>query len=401
MKRVTIFLLTAILLCSMLLCACQKTETEPDTELTTPDTTASETNSTTQTETDEPVQQPYDPEAAGEIPPWETALQEEEFIHTWNPTPTLPYQSFRILRFGEKYTDEAGSEAIREDDWIVETRNCLVIMRIPEHWQWDGICGTEGDEKDLRFTYEQVLYRREGIPSHWTEYTTDRGKPYYGWEIDGTYHFAYPTRIALVDYWFELIFYSWPTTETSPTPEEYYDTYVQPMAESVLLTTHGGGVPLEIPEPMFIEHTYSLTCNPFPEECPLTYQVSLRLPEDWKINETIDFDDSHRIEAGCLVTMRMSEPSLCHDQISLENYERQITPTGLVYYTAEQLYRENDPYVSCLNQYYYLPLSDDTEHLLLFRFVTYPAESDAPDPDDYYNTHILPIIDSVKLEIQQ
>ncbi len=413
MKRVTI-----LILATLLLCGCQKTEpeTEPDTELTTPDTTASEAETTTEAippdETAETVRQPYDPEAAGEIPPWETAMREEEFIHTWNPAPTLKQQSFQILRFGEKYTDDQGNEAIREDDWIVETRSCYVRMKQPSHWYWDGVSGTEreGDigRDSLRFAYEKVLYRRTEIPDSWVECATDTGNLYYRWEVEADgiteYHFAYPTRVALVDYWFETIFYGHPDNITEPSPEEYYDAYVQPMAESVQLETYGGGIPLEMPEPVFTEYTYTATCpNP---DCPMTCQVTLSLPDTWEQDEYGGFYDTLRQENTCLKSVRfVPQTSISDKRERTYDYkaigEMHTTKTGYTYHTNVHTPVPMNPYTAATNDTHLFPLDEEDNHVLAIRFFTYPAESDAPDPDDYYDTHIRPIIDSVKLEIQQ
>ncbi len=402
-----------LVLAALLLCGCDKTETViPETDMTPLDTTTSETETTDENTTPPSNTPDTRPVETQEIPPWETAQKEEEFIHTWNPAPTLTDQSFQILRFGEKYTDDTGKEGMREDDWIVETRKCYVRMKMPSHWFWDGVCGTEtkGDDsfRSLRLSYEKVLYRQREIPSHWLECTTDMGEPYYRWETVSdniiSYHFAYPTRVALVDYWFEAIFYGHPDTITEPTPEEYYDTYIKPMAESVRIETSGGGVPLETGELSCTEYTYTISC--LNTACPCTCQVTLSLPNNWQPDEQGVFYDTTRSEASCLKTIRFVPPTSITDATTrqydfTEKGEKRTTTTGYTYYADIESLGYTNPYTGVTNHTYLFPLDTEKNHVVTIPFSLYPAESDAPDPDDYYETHILPILDSIRFEIKK
>ncbi len=159
--------------------------------------------------------------------------------------------------------------------------------------------------------------------------------------------------------------------------------------------------PPETGESSFLAYTYTISC--LNDTCPCTCQVTLSLPETWQPDEMGVFYDTQREKASCLRTIRFVPPTSISDA-TVRQYdyteagEQRITKNGYIYYADIEFWQSNEPWTGVTNHACMFPLDTDKNHLVTIFLTTYPAESDVPDPDEYYDTYILPILDNIQFE---
>ncbi len=414
MKRVTLFLLAAILFCG---CEMPDTTFSSVTPLETTLETEHkplppETNEANETETTVTKERETNPvKAAKETPKEKGTILKPTWKTKFDFTPV----SCEIRRFGENDIHSSGKETLWEDNWLEDDRICAVILNLPEHWSWEENLAAELVEQDdaevtlPRLEIFPVLYRQEKIPDYWR---TARNTDGYFWCMgkDGysNIHYALPVRVGLTEYWLEMIFQNTPLrVEEKVLFLAYEETYITPILDSLRITATGDGVTRDMPEPNLVSYTFTVACrkregidyHPWEEDEPCTeeWDITMDVPDSWEELDkqySVLYETQDRYE-------RCTWERVTRYYESLPDLGTYTTASGLTCYIKTEMrskkYTNFKQAQDCQVQHYYIPLDTEEHHWLSLRFITYVTGSDIADPDDYYDTHIQPILDSIQI----
>ncbi len=126
-----------------------------------------------------------------------------------------------------------------------------------------------------------------------------------------------------------------------------------------------------------------------------TAWFTMALPDSWEVNEVNhDAIDIPRQSANVYSIMRMSFGHTLY--LTSENPEERLAATnqhGTKYYYWETSGAARVFYVEVAVPCY------KQEYLYRLCFITFPEDPYAEDPEDYFETHVQPVIDSIRVEV--
>ncbi len=346
-----------------------------------------------------------------------------------------------ITDWGDLVQVNEEGKTIVPDETMANTYNAAVTIQLPVSWQLTATTAQDiprseaGIYATKRMEYwKSGLYLTSDNPEGREERTNANGFKYYYWEHAGEalwHHCEFAVPLADKEYLFHVYFLTFPNHREGSDPADYFETHIQPVIDSVqieVLDVHstrympvkqkfgqGSADVVEIHAPTFTEVQLHADrwgdyvedpANPdrafIPDETMAVTEAvawfTMSLPDSWERDEANGYaHDIPRQNAEVYSIKRMDYGHILY--LTSANPEKRSMAwniRGTKYYYWETV--AGDTPARVFNVEIVVPYYEQ-EYLYYMRFYTFPNDPYADDPPDYFETHVLPVLDSILVEL--
>ncbi len=361
--------------------------------------------------------------------------------------PSFTEETWLLADWGDMVQVDEEGRAFMADETMAYSHTAVVTLQLPD--SWDMTVTTAGDmlrtktgiSATKRLEYWNGLYLTSANPTFREERVNAAGIKYYYWttnwngNTDALWHFCeFAVPLREKEYLFCVYFLTFPENREMTDPADYFETHIIPVIDSVQIEVLdakterqipvrkkeyvGSADVVVIPSPTFSEISFHTAewgdyvedpDNPdrafVPDESLAWTEAvawfTMDLPDSWELN-TVNHaaDDLPRREADINASKRMSYGHQLY--LTSEKPEGRLVQwneNGVKYYYWDESHSLEGE-VRILRVEVAVPYLD-REYLYSLVFWLYPNHEYAVDPVDYFETHVQPILDSIRVEVPQ